>query len=334
MAVAFQAPINGNPQSLAAIGRIELRCPACLANMPTLHAVRPAAEAVCSACGFMFLSSKGIWRALAPGRADYFRRFIRDYETVRSQEGRGSARSDFYLALPYQDLTGRNSWQWKIRGRSFRYLESEFLPHIEAQYPDGLDVLDIGAGNGWMSYRLALRGHHPVAVDLLVNEEDGLGAARHFNCCLPEAFLCFQAEMDRLPFAASQFDLVVFNASFHYSEDYQRTLRECLRCLRRGGHLLIIDSPFYAHDESGQQMVEERRREFQMKYGFSSDGLRSGEYLTPERLKHLGRACGLDWTLLKPWYGFGWAIRPFKARMLRRREPAKFFIFCAAVAGA
>ena len=40
-----------------------------------------------------------------------------------------------------------------------------------------LRILDLGAGNGWMSYRLALQGHLPIAVDLLTNDRDGLGAA-------------------------------------------------------------------------------------------------------------------------------------------------------------
>jgi predicted RNA methylase len=56
----------------------------------------------------------------------------------------------------------------------------------EASRP--LDLLDLGAGTGWMSYRLALRGHHPVAVDLLNDDRDGLGAARHFFAKLPREF--------------------------------------------------------------------------------------------------------------------------------------------------
>jgi len=52
----------------------------------------------------------GIFRALAPERESHFRQFIREYEMVRAQEGRGSDSSNFYLELPFRDLTGRNSW--------------------------------------------------------------------------------------------------------------------------------------------------------------------------------------------------------------------------------
>jgi SAM-dependent methyltransferase len=333
MAISFQADAaKATPGFDSALVRLQLRCPVCLQEMAALNPAELSNEPACGSCGFVILSRNGIWRALAPGREDHFRQFVREYESVRSQEGRGCARPDFYLALPYEDTTGRNTWQWKIRGRSLRFLESAVLPEIERQHPLGLDILDLGAGNGWMSYRLALRGHRPLAIDLLVNEEDGLGAARHFASLLPVPLPRFQAEMDRLPFAASQFDLVIFNASFHYSEDYERTLRESCRCLRPGGHLLIVDSPFYKREKSGQQMLEERRAEFQKKYGFPADSLRSGEYLTRERLQMLARSCGLTWRTLRPWYGLGWALRPLKARLLRRREPSRFFIFWAAVA--
>ena len=251
----------------------------------------------CSACGFVLRNEKGIWQMLSTERAERFRQFVREYECVRSQEGRGSLHPDFYLALPYQDLSGCNTWQWKIRARSFRYLEERILPELELSHSHGLDVLDIGAGNGWLSYRLALRGHRPVALDLLDNEMDGLGAASHYFPSLPEPFLRFRAEMDRLPFVARQFDLAIFNAAFHYSEDYERTLAETLRCSHRPGYFVILDSPFYYYAEAGQQMVKERRAAFEKKFGFRSDSVPSREYLTSEVLEKLARFGHFEWKL-------------------------------------
>ena len=232
----------------------------------------------------------------------------------------------YYLALPFKDISGRNSWQWRIRGRSFRFLAQRLLPILEYQIPAGLDVLDLGAGNCWLSYRLASRGHRPVAVDLMVNQLDGMGAARHYFPVRRRKCPRFQSEIDRLPCAKSQFDLAVFNASFHYSEDYNRTLEECLRCLRRPGHIIIMDSPLYEHEESGEQMLKERHAEFERKYGFRSDSVASREYLTPSVLEDLGRRHGITWTILHPWYGLKWAVRPLRAWLRRRREPARFQI--------
>lgn len=307
-----------------------LQCPVCRQLLPgSGSAGQPYC---CFACGFSISGNVGVWRALAPDREAYFRQFVEQYAAVRAKEGRGSARPDYYLALPFEDLTGNNSWQWRIRGRTFRYLEKHLLPKIERASPDGCDVLDIGAGNCWLSFRMALRGHRPVAVDLLDNELDGLGAAKHYLNQLPRPFLRFQAEMDRLPFAQEQFDIVIFNASFHYSADYERTLAEALRCLRRPGSVIIADSAFYRREESGHAMLAERRALFERQYGFRSDSVPSREYLTPQTLDHLAKSFALQWRLFKPWYGMGWALRPLKARLGRRREPSRFYLLWAQVA--
>jgi SAM-dependent methyltransferase/ribosomal protein S27E len=308
---------------------LRLRCPLCGYSIGTLGASGASTELKCSSCGFVLRCEEGIWRALAPARAERFQQFICEYQRVRSQEGRRSSSADYFLELPYRDLTRRNVWQWKIRSRSFRCFERKVLSELERRYRRGLDVLDVGAGNCWMSYRLALRGHHPVAIDLLVNDWDGLGAARHYFNFLPQVCPRFQAEMDRLPFADGQFDIAIYNASLHYSEDYEKTLREVWRCLRRPAHVLVLDSPFYYRDESGRRMVEERHIEFERQYGFRSDSIPSQEYLTAPVLDLLARADGCTWKVLKPWYGLGWAVRPWKAKLLARREPSKFFILWA-----
>ncbi len=304
------------------------RCPACTHVIGLLDP-SDSTEHACGRCGFQLRNRAGVWLALAPDRQRYFRQFMQEYQHIRAQEGRGSSSSDYYLSLPYADLTGCNAWQWSIRAISFRYLLRNILPGVESRVARPLDILDIGAGNGWLSYRLAQRGHLPVAVDLLHNDADGLGAARHYHASLGWLFPRFQAEMDRLPFADAQFDVAVFNAALHYSEDYCATLREAVRCLRPGGHVLIIDSPFYRREESGYRMVDERKQQFTRAFGFASDSIGSREFLSAAALAEVSGSLGLSWKVRKPWYGWKWAMRPVKARLLRRREPSKFYIFWA-----
>jgi SAM-dependent methyltransferase len=268
--------------------------------------------------------------ALTPERELRYRKFIKDYERIRSLEGRGSADAEYYLALPFKDLTGANSSQWQIRSRTYQCFQQRILPELEARH-GRMNVLDIGAGNCWLSYRLASRGHHPVAVDLLVNEADGLGAARHYAARLALCFPRFQAEMDRLPFAESQFDCAIFNASFHYSEDYFWTLNEVIRCLRPGGTVIIADSPWYQHEESGEKMLQERRLMFEKRFGTPSDSIASREYLTDASLRAMEKRFGLSWRVYRPSYGVRWALRPVVAKLRRRREPSRFRIYAAEV---
>jgi ubiquinone/menaquinone biosynthesis C-methylase UbiE len=252
------------------------------------------------------------------------RRFLDDYIKIRHAEGRGSTDAAYYLALPYRDLTGHLQDQWTIRAASFRYLERRVLPPIERQVARPLRIADLGAGNCWLSYRLALRGHVPIAIDILGDPLDGLAAGRHYRD--HASFERLNAEFDNLPLATSSLDLAIFNASIHYSTDYCRTLTETRRVLGPGGHVLIVDSPVYRLREHGEMMVRERHRQFHQTYGFASDTLPSIEYFDTQMLAELGRDLGIQWQIYHPWYGWQWALRPWKARWHRQRPPSNFWI--------
>src|ERR1700758_253069 len=94
------------------------QCPRCRATLDKLE---------CDFCGLRMPVNNGIVYALPPDRASYYARFIEDYERIRSAEGRWSRKDDFYLRLPYADLSGRNSNQWKIRALSYDYLMERVL---------------------------------------------------------------------------------------------------------------------------------------------------------------------------------------------------------------
>jgi SAM-dependent methyltransferase len=226
---------------------------------------------------------------LTPENKANFERFVRDYEVVRAKEGWGSPMPDYYLALPFKDLSNKHGWIWRIRAQTLLYMQEHALPKIDTAHSSTCRVLDIGAGNGWLSYRLSQRGYHPIAVDLLDNDVDGLGAARHYLARLQQSFPRFQADMNHLPFDSGQFDVAIFNASFHYSSDYEKTLREALRCLRRPGIVVVADSPFYWREESGKQMLEERRVVFEKQFGIRSDSSRLPD---ARDLKRIGRTVG------------------------------------------
>jgi SAM-dependent methyltransferase len=299
-------------------GTIRLRCPCCGAS---------ATDDACPACGFRFGRHAGIVDALSPESRAGLADFVSGYERIREAEGRGSGSAAYYLALPYRDLSGRDPRQWRIRARSHDYLMRHLLPR--GFRGDACSVLDLGAGNGWMSHRLALAGGRPVAVDLVVNDRDGLGAARHYLERLPEPFPRFRATFDRLPFDDGQFDLAVFNASFHYCRDGAATLREALRCVKPGGSVVISDTPWYPREDDGTRMLAERRVDFLARHRTQGDWLDAIGFLTDARLDAMARALRIRWDVHQPWYGPAWALRPLVAALRRRRAPARFRLYVA-----
>jgi ubiquinone/menaquinone biosynthesis C-methylase UbiE len=293
-------------------------CPRC---QTTLDRVTPE-RVTCPQDGLEFWKIDGIWRFLLPESEAHYTRFMEDYESIRRSEGRGSNSANYYRALPFKDLNGQHKADWRIRARSFKVLVNKVLTQIQNPLERSLKVLDLGAGNGWLSNRLAAQGDRVIAIDVLVNDQDGLGAWKHYE----HSFTPVQAEFNHLPIMDRFADAVIFNASFHYSENYVNTLKEALRVLSRDGRVVILDSPVYRKHVSGEKMVAEREEQFKQKYGFASDNLESENFLTYARLKELAQELHIHWKFITPFYGVRWMMRPFVSALLRRREPAQFHL--------
>jgi SAM-dependent methyltransferase len=275
----------------------------------------------CTNCGLIYEKHNGILSLLTPERREYFSQFLREYTYIRLAEGRGAQPASYFLRLPLCDPSHPIAWQWRIRSCTVKAFDRSVAGTMLA----GSKVLDLGAGCGWFSNHLAHLGHHPCAIDLTVDEQDGLGAAHHYS---PEWPLV-QAEFDVLPFPDQAVDMVVYNASLHYSTNYARTLGEALRVLRPTGRIVVLESPVYKRDESGARMAAERHAHFEKRFGTRSDSVPSVEYLTWDMVQNLAGELGLKWKVVRPWYGFKWALRPWMARLKRKREPSSFPILIA-----
>lgn len=300
------------------VGPFEFACPECHSPLQKVA----LDQLSCPQDGQVYPKIDGIWRLLKPGRSTYFQRFIHEYEVVRIAEGRGSPDAEYYRTLPFEDLTGRLARDWRIRARSYQALVDRPLKSLEKSQYRPLKILDIGAGNCWLSNRLCQRGHLVASVDLLTNTSDGLGSHIFYD----RRFTPVQAEFDCLPFRDAKADLAVFNASFHYSTHYETTLSEARRVLQPGGQMVILDTPVYHDAYSGRRMVQEREKRFSKRYGFPSNALPSENFLTHERLEGLAKSVGVEWQILVPDYGLGWTLDRLKARLRARREPAEFLL--------
>jgi SAM-dependent methyltransferase len=293
----------------------------------------------------------GIWHFLPEEHAAAFATFQRTYQTVRKAEGWGAAEIDYYRALPHVASDDPQVTIWRIRERTFCQLIRCVVEPLTNWGSHSLRVLDVGSGNGWLAYQLARRGHQVAALDLSIDDRDGLGALVRYADVPSDStetlqewkntsgvarevgsddrtgwvrVLPLQAEFDRLPIAAGQADLVVFNAALHYSTDYRTTVSEALRVLRADGTLVILDSPVYCDARSGQQMLSEREALFQRTYGAAWTGVRTEGYLTYDRVGELAAAFNLQveiWPTILRWRS---TLRTLKTRLRGQREPAAF----------
>ena len=257
------------------------------------------------------------------GRAAYFRRFITDYELIRAAEGRGSDRLSTIWHLPYRDLSGQNSDQWAITGTHLPPIERRILPpfamHCGRKSPHSRSGcrqwLDELSPRSW-------QGTSPVAVDLLTNDQDGLGAATHL-------LAAFRRSSSRPGGARSSALSTIALRSGHLQcfvsllgELRDEPLRK--RCGVHGPAALIViaDTPWYSRDE--ERPEDARASGGPLYSAIWIPVRRDSKPRIPDRSRLdvvAQTASRLNGSSTRPFYGIRWLLRPLLAKLRRRRSP-------------
>jgi SAM-dependent methyltransferase len=276
----------------------------------------------CHSCGARFERRDGIYCFLTADRRAAAEPFGKQYRLIREKDGYGSAVPDYYRMLPIVSRDDPRSAEWRIRRESYAHLQQQVLPAV---WVGPVRILDVGAGNGWLSHRLAAFGHHAVAVDLLDDSMDGLGACRYY----PVAFTAVQADFDALPFEPSQFNVVVLNGSLHYAPKPECTMREAKRMLAPGGALVVMDSPMFKREADGQSMVESQLQTMSARHGLRPVVRPGVGFLTYEGLNRTASDLGLSGRFVRSSGPLTWRWRRRAARLRLRRAPAAFGVWVA-----
>jgi SAM-dependent methyltransferase len=121
----------------------------------------------------------------------------------------------------------------------------------------GERVLDIGAGRGWASKYFALRGCRAVAVEIVPDDQVGLGRMR--TICERAGTFCegVIADFCHLPFADESFDAVFACGSLHHSESLAQLTSSIARVLKPSGRLVAVNEPCIAEHEDEAKLVQE-----------------------------------------------------------------------------
>ena len=321
-----------------------LVCPLCKSTLPN--------SLSCNACGRDYSYRNGIYRFLLGERHEALQPFVSQYRLIRKADGYRSRSAEYYRSLPHTGPRDPQAQTWRVRAETFEHLLQQVLGDAgrtaantfaasgapgctrrpapgstsgfavleSGRNSDSLGVLDLGAGNGWLSHRLAMLGHQCVAVDCNDDAEDGLGAFVHYGTPID----CVQADFDQLPFAPHQFDAVIFNASLHYSSDIQTTLHHAYNMLLPGGASVVMDSPTFWSATSGQLMRRELATHLQAQTGMAQLVMPGVGYISADAFIEAGRKLDIQFRFIPSHGSVGWAVRRLLAGIKRRREPASF----------
>lgn len=296
----------------------DLACPQCRrALVPT------GMEWQCRECGRCYGWHQQIFRAAAPEALARLEPFFRQYRAVREQDGYRTHDAGYYRRLPHVPDDDPRAVEWRLRRESFdRFSRVVLEPSANGS---GLRAIDLGAGNGWLSHQLTAVGHRAVAIDVLDDDADGLGAGRHYRT----PFALVQAQFDALPFMNHICDLAVFNASLHYAADPERTLLEAARVVAPGGAIVVMDSPMFRSQDAGEAMVRSLGADFSARHGFDQLQRPGLGYLTFDLLNRAAAGLGLSARFYATRGPLGWQLRRQLARWRLGRSPAAFGVWVA-----
>lgn len=134
--------------------------------------------------------------------------------------------------------------------QSEEFAELVRLLHLKPGDGSSLDILDLGCGNGIVSYAFASLGHHVSSVDPDRSNDVGLDATERLRQTLPDPDLIKPAEgvAESLPYPDGSFDVIYTRQAVHHFRDLTRAFSECFRVLKPNGVLLatrehVVDNP-------------------------------------------------------------------------------------------
>lgn len=142
-------------------------------------------------------------------------------------------------------------WINIIRSGADRYrTELTDAAVLQALQPlTGMDLLDVGCGEGYLAREAERRGARSTGIDIC---PELVAAAAEEGTRLGLLGRYEEADLRDLPFADAAFDVVVANHSLNEVEDHQSALREWARVLRPGGLavILMLHPCFFTWDPS------------------------------------------------------------------------------------
>jgi SAM-dependent methyltransferase len=126
-----------------------------------------------------------------------------------------------------------------------------------ASLTGGETVLDLGAGRGWAAKQFALKGCRVAAIDVMPDEQVGLGRAW---AIMEQAGVWFDpviGDNENLPFQPSTFDLVFCVGVLHHTSDLRRLLASVYKVLKPGGRLIAINEPCIRPHDNTEKVLQQ-----------------------------------------------------------------------------
>lgn len=178
--------------------------------------------------------------------------------------------------LPFSYTFDRNTWEARKK-------DIGVFNRLIGKEKGSLKVLDIGSWNGWFTHQLVKMGHEVVAVDLFIDEKDGLGANKYYD----EDWTSIQLNLNALDLLDETFDVIILNRCLPYFENIERTLKLLKSRLRDSGVLFITGINKVRNPILIIENLKRSSLEFESRYKITFNMTSFAGYLKPKDFETL-----------------------------------------------
>lgn len=162
-----------------------------------------------------------------------------------------------------------------------KFLESPSGREFYARTKDldkPLKILDLGCGRGESSVLLAMNGHNVHAVEPCLPLCEIIQSISHRFSLPLKVYQGVGEAVDLIE--EDEFDLCIFNASFHHCDEPEQVLKKCYGKLKKGGKIYLLNEPILKcyRSKKWYQEALERHPEQMGHYGGNEHIYYYGEY--------------------------------------------------------
>lgn len=198
----------------------------------------------------------GPTRFLANQTAEY-----RSYVTAAQQyvSKLSPEERDWLRRKPYDQSSGHQQWF------DVMYLAMNIIRVMDL--PASANVLEVGAGPGWITEILLMLGYNVVAVepaaDMISIARARVAALKsHYGIDIAERVQFHTQSIEESNFPQGVFDGVLFYDALHHVIDDQRTLRVCFETLKPGGVLGLVEGAWHPTFKELEKSLTEEMKKF------------------------------------------------------------------------
>lgn len=178
--------------------------------------------------------------------------FLKSFEEYRTSNNLVIKDVSLYKNLPFSIY----SEEWKERQKDIYVIDEKI------KNKKNLKILDVGSWNGWLSNYLSNKGHQVTALNLFMDEYDGLLSKNKYET----TYTSLQINVEELYRIEDQFDCIVFNRNWAFFNNAQKVFNDAKKMLTPNGEILFTGLAFYKNPVKAKKNLELMNEKFETKY--------------------------------------------------------------------